>query len=155
MHAGPRGGGCRATALLLRVKEPTGGDSSAAAGVQSGLGCSRENFQVREKRGVFSGSAGGRPTPARAPQLGATAGFGHGAGLGGLRHGREAAAEFVTHDSDAQRGAAAEHPGRDSRPRGARLGCRGDQGVSRQVSGTRDQCEGIRVSKGSDTVHPG
>lgn len=116
MPAGTRGDGRCAPALLLLVQKETGGAPGSEVSFQSGFGGARENFQICEKCPVFSGFAGGRPATACAQQLGAAAGFGHGAGLGGLRHGGDAAAESVAHDFDAQQRAAAV----DSRPGGAR-----------------------------------
>lgn len=127
--AGTPGDGRCATALHLRVQEETGGDSGSAAHFQSSLAGACENFPVREKGTVFSGFAGGRPAPACAQQLGAAAGFGHGAGRRGLRHGGDAAAESAAHDFNAQPSGTGRHP----RPRGSRRGCRGDQDVSGQV----------------------
>lgn len=134
--------------LLLQVQQETGGDPGSGLSFQSGLGGAGENFHVREKCAVFSGSAGGRPAAAGAPQLGAAAGAGHGAGLRGLRHGGDAAAQSAPRDPDAQ-------PGRAAGPGGPRRGRGGDQRVSGGVQRTEDQRQGVRVSEGSDPVHSG
>ena len=104
----------RAPPLLLLLQQEAGGHPGPAAGVQSHLGGAGENFQVRQKRAVFPRSAAGGPAAPGAPQLGAAAGARHGAGLRGLRHGGDAAAESAAPDFNAQQGAA------ESGPRGVR-----------------------------------
>lgn len=109
MPAGTPGDGHCATALLVRVQEETGADSGSEISFQGGLRGAGENFQIREKCPVFSGFAAGGPAPACAQQLGAAAGSGHGAGLRGLRHGGDAAAQSVTQHFNAQQRATAAH----------------------------------------------
>lgn len=136
-------------ALLLRVTEQTDGAASSATSFPSGLARAGENSSVREKCAVLSGFVGGGPAAACAPQLGAAAGSGHGAGLRGLRHGRGTAAESATHDFNAQRDSGGPGPG------GARQRRGGDQNVSRQMSRTEDQRQGVRVPEGHYSVQPG